>query len=62
MKKLIGLLCLLCLSVPSMAQTQAEVEEALRKLYMATVMTSTRYVDSVNVNELAEAAIRGMLD
>ena len=62
MKKLIGLLCLLCLSVPSMAQTQAEVEEALRKLYMATVMTSTRYVDSVNVNELTEAAIRGMLD
>lgn len=62
MKKLIGLFCLFCLSMSSWAQTQAEVEEALRKLYMATVMTSTRYVDSVNVNELAEAAIRGMLD
>lgn len=62
MKKLICLLCLLCLSLPSSAQTQAEVEEALRKLYMATVMTSARYVDTVNVNELTEAAIRGMLD
>lgn len=62
MKKFIGLLCLCCLSIPTIAQTQAEVEEALRKLYMATVMTSARYVDSVNVNELTEAAIRGMLD
>lgn len=61
MKKFIGLLCLCCLSIPTIAQTQAEVEEALRKLYMATVMTSARYVDSVNVNELTEAAIRGML-
>lgn len=62
MKKLTGLLCLLCMFLPAKAQTQAEVEEALRKLYMATVMTSARYVDSVNVSELAEAAIRGMLD
>lgn len=62
MKKLIGLLCLLGLALPTRAQSQAEVEEALRKLYMATVLTSARYVDSVNINDLAEAAIRGMLD
>ena len=62
MKKLIGLLCLFCLAMPVKAQSQAEIEEALRKLYMATVMTSARYVDSVNIGELTEAAIRGMLD
>ena len=44
------------------AQSQADVDNAMRKLYMATVMTSVYYVDSVDMNKLAESAINGMLD
>ncbi len=46
----------------SMAQTKAEIEAAMRKLYTATMMTSLCYVDSVSPNRLVEDAITGMLD
>lgn len=62
MKKYLSLLFLLTLSIPSMAQQEAELNDAIRKLYVATMFTATRYVDSVNVNSLVENAIRGMLD
>ncbi len=49
-------------TLPVLAQTEAQMEMALRKLYMATVLTSARYVDTVDCNALVENAIRGMLD
>ena len=63
MKKSILFLLLVLLHTSSvMAQSQADVDNAMRKLYMATVMTSVYYVDSVDMNKLAEDAINGMLD
>ncbi len=62
MKKILLLLVCGLGAVPAVGQTQAQIEAALHKLYMAAVMTSVRYVDTVDVNALAEAAIRGMLD
>ncbi len=44
------------------AGLQADIEQAMRKLYTATVMTSLYYVDSVDCNRLVEDAINGMLD
>jgi len=58
---LLTLLASFCFS-PLSAQRQAEVDNAMRKLYMATVMTSVYYVDSVDMNKLTESAINGMLD
>ncbi len=62
MKKIVSLLTLLYLYLPSVAQTPEQIEEGLRKLYTATVVTSTRYVDAVDVDALTEAAIRAMLN
>ncbi len=62
MKKILLLTLTLVSTLPIVGQTQAQIEKALHKLYMATVMTSVRYVDTVDVNALTEAAIRGMLD
>ena len=42
-------------------QKQNELNEAIRKLTIASIMTSAYYVDSVDVNKLVENAINGML-
>ncbi len=62
MKKILLLLALAANIIPTAAQSESDMEQALRKLYMATVMTTMRYVDSVDANSLVENAIRGMLD
>lgn len=43
------------------AQTSSRMDEAMRKLIMATVMTNNFYVDSVDCDKLVEDAINGML-
>ncbi len=40
---------------------KARLDEGLRKLIMATVMTNSYYVDTVNCEKLVEDAINGML-
>ena len=47
--------------LPTQQQSQSEIEKAVRKLMMATVMTNAYYVDTVNVNKLVEDDINGML-
>ncbi len=44
------------------AQSKVDLDNAMRKLYTATVMTTLYYVDSVDCNKLVEDAINGMLD
>ena len=46
---------------PLSAQPSPDIEMLLRKLNMATIMTSVYYVDSVNNEKLIEDAINGML-
>ncbi len=55
---------MLCCATTALAQTQnqSELDNAMRKLYTATVMTNLFYVDSVDCNKLVENAINGMLD
>ena len=43
------------------SQAEQDLDKALRKLLMATAMTSQFYVDTVNANKLVEDAINGML-
>ncbi|MCD7721676.1 MAG: S41 family peptidase [Prevotellaceae bacterium] len=62
MKKIILALWAILLSVTAQAQMQSELENAMRKLYTATLTTSLYYVDSVDCNKLVEDAINGMLD
>ena len=45
---------------PAFAQ-QAKIEQAIRKLNMATVLTNLYYVDSVSIDRQVEDAINGML-
>lgn len=56
-------LTLLTLLCPTLlhAQSQANLDDAMRKLIMAAVMTNNFYVDSVDCNKLVEDAINGML-
>ena len=72
MKKLIHILAisLLSLLVPLCAQAQmmiqsqqaqSELDKAVRKIMMATVMSHAYYVDSVSADKLVEDAINGML-
>lgn len=58
---LLFLACLGCLRGHAQ-QEQTDLENAMRKLYMATVMTNLYYVDSVDHNKLTEGAIIGMLN
>lgn len=44
------------------AQTQSEMEAAMRKLMMAAVMTNNYYVEDVDCNKLVEDAIKGMIE
>lgn len=44
------------------SQNEAKLEAAVRKLMMATVMTNSYYVDTVNIDKLVENAINGMLN
>lgn len=63
MKKYIlsAIILLLCpLSLFAQNQ-QSELENAVRKLMMATVMTTNYYVDTVDVKKLTEDAINGMI-
>ncbi len=53
---------LCCIAAHAQIQNQAELDNAVRKLYTATVMTTLFYVDSVDCNKLVEDAINGMLD
>ncbi len=61
-KRLFTAFLLVLQMTSAFAQTEAQMEMALKKIYMATVMTTARYVDSVDCNALVENAIRGMLD
>ncbi len=61
-KRLLTALFLMLQISSVLAQTEAQMEMALKKIYMATVLTTVRYVDSVDCNALVENAIRGMLD
>ncbi len=61
-KRLITTFLLVLQILPVFTHTEAQIEKALKKNYMATVMTTARYVDSVDCNALVENAIRGMLD
>ena len=45
---------------PAFAQ-QVKIEQAIRKLNMATVLTNLYYVDSVSIDRQVEDAINGML-
>ncbi len=49
------------LSTPTVSAQNAELDIAMRKLNMATIMTNIYYVDSVKVDKLVEDAINGML-
>ena len=40
---------------------KADIDQAIRKLNMATVLTNLYYVDSVSINRQVEDAINGML-
>ncbi len=46
---------------PLSAQTSSRMDDAMRKLIMATVMTNNFYVDTVDCDKLVEDAINGML-
>ncbi len=48
-------------STRTLAQSSQKMDEAMRKLIMATVMTNNFYVDSVDCDKLVEDAINGML-
>ncbi len=62
-RKLLSLAAALCcITVHAQIQNQGELDNAVRKLYTATVMTTLFYVDSVDCNKLVEDAINGMLD
>lgn len=54
-------LLLACAVVAAQAQTKEQEAAAVRKLGMAQYAVSHLYVDSVNLNELTEGAIKGML-
>lgn len=47
--------------LPEAQRPQNPVDDDIRKLIMATVMTNNFYVDTVNTSRLVEDAIRGML-
>ncbi len=49
------------LCAPASAQNKSDIEEAMKKLYTATLTTTLYYVDSVDCNKLVEEAINGML-
>ncbi len=51
-----------CITASAQIQNQGDLDNAMRKLYTATVMTTLFYVDSVDCNKLVEDAINGMLD
>ncbi len=53
---------LCCITAHAQIQGQGAMDNAVRKLYTATVMTTLFYVDSVDCNKLVEDAINGMLD
>ncbi len=61
-KTLAALTAAILCSTAALAQRDSEIDNAVRKLYTATVMTSLYYVDEVDCNKLAEDAINGMLD
>lgn len=62
MKKILSIFLLLTISVGVFAQSQQELETAMRKLMMATVMTNNYYVEEVDCNKLVEDAIKGMIE
>ncbi len=62
MRKTLTLLALLCCMAEARAQERSDMDDAMRKLYTAAVMTNLFYVDSVDCNKLVEDAINGMLD
>ncbi len=57
---LVAVLC--CVTASAQVKNQSEIDNAIRKLYTAIMMTSILYVDSVDCNKLVEDAIGGMLD
>ncbi len=59
-KTLITLLAFFCASFCT-AQNNESIDKAMRKLYMATVMTNVFYVDTVDCDKLIESAIEGMI-
>lgn len=63
MKKQILLTCLMWMgmSLHALWAQTPNLEEAVRKLMIATVMIHNNYVDTVNSNRLVEDAINGML-
>ena len=60
MKKL-ALLILITVFGSFSASAQKDIESAIRKLMMATIMTNNFYVDTVNCDKLVENAIKGMI-
>ncbi len=60
MKRYVFILSLFLCSLNAAAQ-QAEIEQEMRKLYIATLTTNIYYVDSVKTSKLVEDAINGML-
>lgn len=62
MKKILSALILLVAALSASAQSQKDVENAVRKLMIATVMTNNYYVEEVDCNKLVEDAIRGMIE
>ena len=62
MKRIASFLIYILVAInPLMAQLQSDLEQAIRKLNMATAMISLYYVDSVNNEKLIEDAVNGML-
>ena len=64
MKRIAIFLILLCsqLLISQASAQQDHIEQAMRKLNMATIMTNIYYVDSVSIDRQVEDAINGMLN